>query len=202
MEPFSCPGQMHVPISTPFDLTGEFGGILFTNEGKRRLLLRLPDGQEQLLKVPRPLRRRMIGNFRAGQTIRVAGTQERDFATGKSKWVVSEVLPVDAPRMDGAKDGASAPVFPSGPIRVCAKKNCWRQGGRELFTFLEEGLEERGLSGVVRVKAVGCLDRCNGAPNVDWGHHEWTRCLPDDAEGILNLAASAEAAPRERPAAD
>ena len=180
---------MNEMLFTPFDLTGEFGGIVFTDAGKRRLLLRLPDGQEQLLKVPRPLRRRMIGNFRPGQTIRLAGTQERDPATGKSRWVVSDVLPV------GTVGGVSAAPLsmPSGPIRVCAKKNCWKQGGRELFAFLEEGLEERGLSGAVRLKAVGCLDRCNGAPNVDWGNREWTRCLPDDAEGILNLASAAAA---------
>ena len=187
-------GTMHEPNSIPFDLTGEFGGMVFTETGKRRLLLRLEDGREQLLKVPRALRRRMIGNFRPGQTIRLAGIRERDPGTGQGKWTVSEALTVGADA-----GGATVPTLPTGAIRVCAKKNCWRAGGRELFTFLEEGLEERGLSGMVRIKAVGCLDRCNGAPNVDWSHHEWTRCLPDDAERILELAAACVA--RERQAA-
>ena len=78
--------------SLPFDLTGIFDGIILTYAGKRRLRLRVGE-TERLLKVPRELRRRMIGNFQLGQTIRVSGVEERDLASGTSKWVVARVLP-------------------------------------------------------------------------------------------------------------
>ncbi len=182
-------------LSTPFDLTGEFGGIVFTDAGKRRLLLRCGDGQEWLLKVPKTMRRRMAGNFRPGQTIRVAGAEERDPFTGASKWAVTAVLPVVGEEGVGEEGVGESPVVPppvvampavaAGPIRVCAKKNCGRQGGREIFAALERGLAERGLEGEVRIKAVSCLDRCKQAPNVDWGGREWTRCTARDVESIL-----------------
>ena len=172
-------------LSTPFELTGEFGGMVFTEAGKRRLLLRV-DGTERLLKVLKPLRRRMAGNFRPGQTIRVGGTEERDQLTGTSKWVVTAVLP------PGGEAMPAVPVAtPSGPLRVCAKKNCWRDGGRELFAALEQGIEARGLTGQVQVKAVNCLDRCKQAPNIDWGDREFSRCHLRDAEAILDRAAAA-----------
>ncbi len=168
--------------SRPFDLTGEFGGFVFTDEGKRRLVLRSVD-RERLLKVPRDLRRRMIGNFRVGQTLRVSGVEEHDPATGLDRWVVASVLP---------PGGESAPPERRGEtIRVCAKKNCWRRGGRELFAALERGIEARGLAGQVRLKAVGCLDRCEQAPNVDCGGREFRRCTPRDADAILARAAGA-----------
>ena len=180
---------MSHPVTVPFDLTGEFIGFRFTAEGKRRLLLRVVGGDALLLKVPRPLRRRMIGNYRPGQVIRVAGAEERDPAGEHgSRWVVSDVLSLDAA-------GAPKPAaLPAGPIRVCAKKNCWRGGGRELCAALEQEIETRGLAGEVRVKAVGCLDRCNQGPNVDWDHHEFSRCQREDIATILDrLPATAPA---------
>ena len=174
------------PSSTPFDLTGEFGGIILTDAGKRRLRL-LVGGTERLLKVPREMRRRMIGNFRLGQTIRVRGVGQSDPATGKEKWVVSAVLPLGPV----ASSGSTALTLPSGPIRVCAKKNCWRQGGCELFAALEQGISARGLGEHVRVKAVNCLDRCKQGPNLDWGDHEFSRCRLDDVDALLNRSSAA-----------
>ena len=153
---------------------------MFTDEGKRRLVLRSVD-RERLLKVPRDLRRRMIGNFRVGQTIRVSGIEECDVSKGPSKWVVAAVLTPG--------DEFAPPERRGGTIRVCAKKNCWRQGGRELFAALERGSEARDLAGQVRLKAVGCLDRCEQAPNVDCGDHEFRRCTQRDADTILTQAA-------------
>ena len=174
----------------PFDVTGEFGGIVFTDAGKRRLVLRV-GGAERFFKLPKHLRRRMAGFYRLGQTVRVHGVEERDRFTGVSKWVVAEALPLDAP--SAANTAAVTSPVPLGPIRVCAKKTCWRQGGCELFRALERGIEARGLAGEVRVKAVGCLDRCNQGPNVDWDGREFTRCSPRDAETLLDQVVPAEA---------
>ena len=174
----------HSTSSHPFDLTGEFGGIVLTDAGKHRLLLRV-GGAERLFKVPKWMRHRMAGMFRLGQTVRVSGTEERDAFLGTSKWVASGVLPVigevAAPGLDAA---------PSAPVRVCAKKDCWRRGGRELYDALQAGIAARGLSGQVRLKAVNCLDRCKQGPNIDWGGQEYSRCTLRDTETILDRVAS------------
>ena len=157
---------------------------MFTDAGKRRLRLRVGE-TERLLKVPRDLRRHLIGKFRPGETIRVSGSEERDAVFGTSKWGVAAVLPVG-----GEAVAPVAVAVPGGPIRVCARKNCWKNGGRELFAALERGLEERGLAGRVPVKAVSCLDRCKQGPNIDWGDREFARCTLRDAAALLDLAAT------------
>lgn len=173
------------PSSIPFDLTGGFGGVILTEAGKHRLLLHVGEA-ERLFKVPRWMRRRLVGNYRLGQPIRVRGTGERDPLTGQEKWKVAEVLPLAA---TVPPEPAAMPL-PAGPVRVCAKKTCWRQGGRELFAALEQGIKARGLEDHLRVKAVNCLDRCKQGPNIDWGDHEFSRCRPADVTAILDRAAS------------
>ena len=100
-------------LAAPFELTGNFGGFVYTEAGKRRLVLQA-DGQDCLLKVPRILRRRMIGKFRLGETIRVAGSEERDPLSGLLKRVVAQVLPGPADTLP-----ADAMVAVSRPVAVC-----------------------------------------------------------------------------------
>ena len=160
-------------VSIPFALTGDFGGFVSTPTGKRRLRLRMGD-YECLLKVPRLLRRSLIGKLRPGETIRVAGVEDRDPETGVLRRVATQV----------ASNGAVAVA--ACPVLVCAKKNCWRNGGRELWAALERERDALGLAGRIELRRVGCLDRCSSAPNVDCGDAEYTRCSPETAHKILS----------------
>ena len=169
----------HLP-STAFDLTGIFGGFVFSEAGKRRMLLRLGE-HACLLKVPRLLRRRLIGALRAGETVRVTGTESRDPGTGRLKRVVSQVVP-------GAPSSSSPAPAVACVVRVCSKKNCWRQGGRELWEALGRERDAQGLAGQVDLRQVGCLDRCKQAPNADGGGQEFLRCSPADARAIIARA--------------
>ena len=150
----------------PFELSGLFGGFVFNDAGKRRLLLRQGE-HDRLLKVPRLLRRRMVGKFRAGEPIRVAVTEERAPETGVVKQTVTDVL--------------SATATAPGVVRVCTKKNCWRNGGRELW----DALTRAAHADNVELRQVGCLDRCKQAPNADAGRHAFSRCSPGEAGAIL-----------------
>ena len=172
----------------PFELAGRFAGFVFTETGKRRMHLR--DGEdEHLLKVPRTLRRRLIGKFQPGQLIRVAGIEEQDPVTARLKRVVSRVLPDTAAASPEHVEPPPAPTpVAACPIRVCAKKNCWRQGGRELWEVLNREVTARGLAGQITLRQVGCLDRCKHAPNVDCGGHAYTRCAPADAARMIARA--------------
>ena len=176
-------------MSTPFEMAGQFGGFVFTEAGKRRMLLRC--GEETcLLKVPRLLRRRIIGKFGLGESIRVAGLQERDPATGVLKQIVSQVLP------SGGHPVPMAAVVAC-TIRVCAKKNCWRQGGQELFQAIDRQLDALGRPENIKLKAVGCLDHCKQAPNVECGSHVYKGCTPRDAEAMVTRIASRSLQPSE-----
>ncbi len=171
---------MSEPSPNRFDLTGEYGGIVRDAAGKRRLRLRVPGG-EWLLKVPRLLRRRIMAGHRGGETIRLTGDTERNAAGEAVRRVVVEILPVP---------GAPVPRATVGPIQVCTKKNCWRQGGRELWTALERGLAAGGLSGQITLEGVGCLDRCRMAPNAEWQGCAYKNCSPADAPEIIARAAA------------
>lgn len=174
-------------LIAPFEMAGSFGGFVFTEAGKRRMVLR-SEGHDCLLKVPRLLRRRIIGKFRPGDLIRVAGTGERDETTGLLRRVVSRVLPDVAVREGSIPGTAPRPAVAS-PIKVCSKKNCWRNGGHALWQALQRELVSRGPDHRVELRQVGCLDRCKRAPNVDWGDHEYAHCSVADAPAMIARAA-------------
>ncbi len=172
---------MEMSLASPaaFDLTGEFGGFIFTVMGKRRMVLRV-SGQDCLVKVPRLLRRRIIGTFRAGQALRVIGTEETDGRGTVHKRVAEQIVPAGvevAPPVARARTVCT--------VKVCAKKNCWRSGGQEIFKALKQEAAACGLADQVEIKAVGCLDRCQQAPNLDTPWREYRRCVPRDAKAIL-----------------
>ena len=160
---------------TTFDLTGEFGGFIFTAAGKRRMVLHA-GGQDYLVKVPRLLRRRVIGTFRAGQVVRIVGTQEIDGRRVAEQIVLGGVEAVPPPAQTRATTCT---------VKVCAKKNCWRTGGQEIFKALKQEAAACGLAERVEIKAVGCLDRCKQAPNLDTPWREYRHCTVRDAQSIL-----------------
>lgn len=83
------------------------------------------------------------------------------------------------------------------PIRVCARKNCWRDGGRELYRELEHQIKDAGLGDIIKLKAVDCLDNCKHGPAVEVAGTDFLRCKPHDAERILRHLTGATD-PRER----
>ena len=141
-------------------------------------------GENCLFKVPRLLRRRVIGTFRSGQVLRVVGVEEQSEAGGMARRVVERIVPTD-----GGGVAVSEPIRAVCTVKVCAKKNCWRSGGRELLSALKDEAAACGLTDRVEFKAVGCLDRCKQAPNADSPWREYRRCAPQDARAILTEVA-------------
>lgn len=131
------------------------------------------EGEELFLKIPKTLRHELDGRLQPGQEVVVAGCAEEEDHRGRDRRVVTMVTAAE-----------EAACFTC-PIRVCAKKNCWRNGGRELYRELERQIEDAGLSDTVRLKAVDCLDECKHGPNAEVAGREFHRCAPHDAERIL-----------------
>ena len=173
---------MSAHLSKPFELHGEFAGFIRTLLGKRRMVLRT--GREDcFLKVPKALRHRLTGSLYPGSKIAVTGYEVMEEGGRGPKLVVSSVHLVTSSGLE----------VPAGcPIRVCTKKNCWRSGGKELWHALEATLAERGLTGVVQLEGVDCLDHCKRAPNAEWQGCEFHRCHPRDAEKIVDAVEDQE----------
>lgn len=161
-----------MPVDSPatFELRGQFAGFFRTIFGKRRMILRA-GGEDHELKVPKELRRELAGALVPGVEIVVTGFERPEDFTGRMRRVVSHIHFLTRP-----------PVPPDAcatcTIRVCTKKNCWKQGGRELWHTLETRLAEQGLTDAVRLKAVDCLDNCKRAPNLELHHRLHQRGTP------------------------
>jgi hypothetical protein len=159
-------------VAAPFELTGDFGGFIRNLLGKRRLLLLTASGEVQL-KVPRALRLRLDGRLAIGTPLTVSGFEQD--AQGQPHRAVVRV------RIPGASGGDACYTC---PIQVCTKKNCWRQGGRELWHSFEHELAT--LDDAPALEKVDCLDRCKHAPNFDCGALEFERVTPERARRFLH----------------
>jgi len=160
-------------VAAPFELNGEFAGFIRTIQGKRRMLLRTGNGDVQL-KVPRSLRHRLDGRLSAGCAIAVSGLEHHDYIGSVTRAVLR--VQVIGPAVPDACFAC--------PIQVCAKKNCWKQGGRELWQALEQELA--GIDDPPALESVHCLDRCKQAPNFDCGGLEFARCTPERARRFVH----------------
>ncbi len=158
---------------TDFSLQGEFAGFVRTPAGKKRMVLRV-HGEDVFLKVQRELRADLSGRFPRGITVEVAGVVRTELFTGETKRVVTQVRPL----------ATGTPAHPC-TIKICGKKNCWKQGGRELWRAFEAEVAAQGLGESVRLKAVGCLDECKHAPNMECHGHIYRHCSPAQAPAFL-----------------
>jgi len=165
---------MHFLSKSNFTRMGEFAGFIRNIEDKRRMLVRVNDTDTVEMKVPKALRRRFEPQLREGMRIVVTGIEYRDFAD-HLKLVVSEVrLLSPAP--------AATNACVRCPIRVCAKKNCWKIGGKELFEAL------KAKPGEMDVQAVGCLDNCKHGPTIAIGKKIIGRCNPRQLDELIATA--------------
>lgn len=176
---------MSASATSAFEMRGEFLGFFRDLFGKRRMALRA-EGEEVYLKVPRELRPVVEKRFRRGDEVVASGTSEVD-GRGRVRLTVEQLWRAGQPE-----------VCAVCPIQVCTKKNCWRDGGRELWAELERGLAKAGLDGIVQLEGVNCLDRCKQAPNADWNGREYRRCGPRDAAAIIEDVSRAVTSPQSR----
>ncbi len=164
-----------------FETRGEFVGFIRDESGKRRMLLRTGEQEELCFKLPGELRKRFADLLLPGRVVVVSGVEQHNKVGGWIRRVISKLEFLGAP-----EPAANA----HRPIRVCAKKNCWKQGGKELWQTLEQKLETAGLTDVIKLKAVGCLDHCKRAPNLACGHTHLERCTPEMVDKLIRQLAA------------
>ncbi len=161
-----------------FHLEADFIEFIVTLSGKWRMVVRIDSGEVLRLKVVKELRKELRGSLEPGMRLALSGTEERIPFSKELKRTVLEAQVISLP-------GGLEPVCVECPIRVCAKKNCWKNGGKEVFAVIQGELEDAGLAGEIEVKAVGCLDNCKRGPNVLHGKRFYEYCSPERAAGIV-----------------
>lgn len=153
--------------------------MISTALGKRRMLLGCETGELEL-KVPKELRGQLFG-LAVGTQISVGGREECDHFGRLVRRVASSF------RLPFRVHPATA--CDTCPIRVCTKKSCWKNGGKELFAALEQTVADSCLQGRFAVKGVHCLGNCKHGPNVTVGQKRYQHCAPGDAQVIVAEAA-------------
>lgn len=164
---------MESPVAASSELQGSFRGFFKDIFGKRRLVLQVAGEngrrEELYLKIPKDLRKELDGWLIVGQQVLVTCHEELEGP------VVSDVQKAEQGR--GSHAGCT--------VRVCAKKNCWRDGGKEFWHEMERQIDASGLDGRVKLKAVGCLDHCKKGPNAECAGRDYHHCSPEVASKIL-----------------
>lgn len=172
---------MHFLLESKFELKGVFEGLEKNAEGKRRLRLRV-EGKVLELKLPKELRKQYVDRLRPGAEILVGGLEQRRMFK-EAKRVISRIWILSMP---SAQPAACVKC----PIRVCSKKNCWKSGGKQLWNYLENRIEEEGLGDIVELRAVGCLKNCDNPPNIAYNRKVHGCCSRQYADRILEEIAS------------
>lgn len=164
---------MNTLIAQEFHLRGEFAGLFRDVFGNRQMVLRSA-GEEIFLEISKALCRELEGILVVGQEVVVTGEEPSTEVTGRRRRIVSQVRRPEASVPRGGY-----------PVRVCANKTCWRNGGQELWRTLEQKIAESGLVGVVALKPSPCMDLCKRGPNVEVGGQEYHGCSSSTADEIL-----------------
>jgi len=77
------------------------------------------------------------------------------------------------------------PEFASTEVKVCVGSNCYNKGSRHLLKRFAEEISSRGLSEVVDLRAVFCMEECDRGPGVTINGREFFGVTPDDVPHIL-----------------
>ncbi|MGK7913349.1 MAG: (2Fe-2S) ferredoxin domain-containing protein [Synechococcus sp.] len=71
-------------------------------------------------------------------------------------------------------------------IRVCQKSSCRKRGGDAVWSALETAIDEQELGDRVKLKAMGCIDKCKAGPNVIMpGKMRYSRVKAKSVPGLL-----------------
>ncbi|HEX8311180.1 MAG TPA: (2Fe-2S) ferredoxin domain-containing protein [Chthoniobacteraceae bacterium] len=168
-------------MQTRFELRGEFAGFERDARGKRRMVVRTDTASLQF-KVPKELRRQLTPVLSPGCVIAVAGVEEREPFFGFTRRVASQIRVLSTA---AARPAACVTC----PIRVCTKKACWNNGGKELWRALEQELGAADLKHAMELKGVSCLGNCKRGPNVEVRRARYQHCRPEEASKVVEAAA-------------
>ncbi|MGB3311246.1 MAG: (2Fe-2S) ferredoxin domain-containing protein [Nodosilinea sp.] len=153
-------------------LKGQYTGAYRSDKGKIKGLLLQAGETEYTIKLPKYLRPMLVRELSAGEFVQVWAYAEDD------RWRAINVLPLPACEAETLRQQWSALSSSSSPaaaapakqkrlcMEVCTKGKCYKQGGRQLHSALQEAVDADPSLSHVSVKGTGCMKACKQGPNL------------------------------------
>ncbi|MBD2233573.1 (2Fe-2S) ferredoxin domain-containing protein [Phormidium tenue] len=165
------PAILEAETATPAGhvLKGQYSGAYRSDKGKIKGLLLQAGETEFTVKLPKYLRPMLLRELAPGDFVQVWAYPEGD------RWRAINILPL--PQCEAAVlsqqwgDLAPAPALAqTSPkrmcIEVCTKGKCYKQGGRQLQTALQDAVDRDPALAHVAIKGTGCMKACKQGPNL------------------------------------
>ncbi|MGB3203241.1 MAG: (2Fe-2S) ferredoxin domain-containing protein [Nodosilinea sp.] len=168
-EPAVVP-QGHAAPPTGQVLKGQYAGAYRSGKGKIKGLLLQAGETEYTIKLPKYLRPMLVRELTPGEFVQVWAYAEED------RWRAINILPLPGCEAEALRqqwEAFSPP--PSAPIKaqpkrlcieVCTKGKCYKQGGKQLHSALQDAVEADPNLSHVSIKGTGCMKACKHGPNL------------------------------------
>lgn len=153
-------------------LKGQYTGAYRSDKGKIKGLLLQAGETEYTIKLPKYLRPMLVRELSPGEFVQVWAYAEDD------RWRAINVLPLPQCEVEALRQqwGAFSPspsrVTEAQPkqkrlcMEVCTKGKCYKQGGRQLHSALQDAIDSDPELSHVSIKATGCMKACKQGPNL------------------------------------
>jgi hypothetical protein len=155
-----------MPTPTGQVLKGQYTGAYRSDKGKIKGLLLQVGAEEYAIKLPKYLRPMLVRELIPGEFVQVWAYLDDD------RWRGINILPLPDGEADVLRQtwAAITPRAVDQPqrlcIKVCTKGKCYKQGGRQIHSALQEAVEGNPDLGHVAIKATGCMKACKQGPNL------------------------------------
>ncbi|WP_035987578.1 (2Fe-2S) ferredoxin domain-containing protein [Leptolyngbya sp. KIOST-1] len=153
-------------------LKGQYAGVYRSDKGKIKGLLLQAGTTEYTIKLPKYLRPMLVRELSPGEFVQVWAYAEDD------RWRAINVLPLPECESETLRQRWAAfsplpsPAAEAHPkqkrlcIEVCTKGKCYKQGGRQIHSALQNAVDSDPELSHVSIKATGCMKACKHGPNL------------------------------------
>ena len=157
------------PMPTGQVLKGQYAGAYRSDKGKIKGLLLQTGEAEYTIKLPKYLRPMLVRELAPGEFVQVWAYPEGD------RWRAVNILSLPDCEAETLRQqwGDLAPlVAEAAPqqkrlcIEVCTKGKCYKQGGRQIHSALQDAVDSDPNLAHVAIKGTGCMKACKHGPNL------------------------------------
>ncbi len=150
-------------------LKGQYSGAYRSDKGKIKGLLLQAGEAEFTVKLPKYLRPMLVRELAPGDFVQVWAYREGD------RWRAINVLLLPKCEAEMLRqqwsDLAPAPELSQTSqkrlcVEVCTKGKCYKQGGRQIYSALQEAVDGDPALAHVAIKETGCMKACKQGPNL------------------------------------
>lgn len=156
-----------------YQIEGKLLGFLPDSDGKLKYI-HVQVGEKILpIKLGKELRDNATKNLFEGDRLLVDLEQTESTLRNKIKLKTTNLTKILAENSEVASLESSSNLSTlnteknkKGKILLCSKSSCHKRGGKQLYYFLTETLNQLGLRNQVKIELTGCQKQCKKAPSL------------------------------------